>query len=125
MKLEKKYNIKKLYIGSIVAIIKTEFLNSDEKIVTFCKFKDSIFYQIKNDKYKDLKTNVTYCIINSFMNSGDIAFNEETKINLEQYFINNSIDYKEKMTLNEIETLILDNYNNEESNNSKIQRKRN
>jgi len=122
---EKKYDIKNLYVGYIVSVLKIDCLNNNDNVVTFCKIKDSIFYKRKNEKYLDLFSKVEYNSLKFYTNPGDIVFNEETKVNLEQYFIEKGIGYKEKMTLNEIETLILDNYNkNEETNNTSFQRKR-
>jgi len=122
---EKKYDIKNLYVGYIVSVLKIDCLNNNDNVVTFCKIKDSIFYKRKNEKYLDLFSKVEYNSLKFYTNPGDIVFNEETKVNLEQYFIEKGIGYKEKMTLNEIETLILDKYNkNEETNNTSFQRKR-
>lgn len=123
--LDKKYELNKVYIGYIVAVVKIDCSSSDKNTVTFCKIKESIFLKKKKNKYIDLKTDIEYYTIDYGMEYGDIVFNDQNKVNIAEYFIENNISYNRKMTLNEIENLIPDNHiKNEETNSFSFQRKR-
>lgn len=92
--LEKRYDINKFYVGNLY------FVKNSNRELDFKR--SSVFYNIKDGVYVDLKSSKTYSCYNEYDLVGDTILDFSCLINLKTVFEENGIDYKKHMLIEEV-----------------------
>lgn len=103
----KKYDINKFVVGNLY------FVKNSNKELDF--IRSSVFYNIKDGNYIDLKTSRIYSCYNDIEIVGDIILDFSCLVNLKNVFEENNIEYKKHMSNKDILEKAMSLFDNQKS----------
>jgi len=103
----KKYDINKFVVGNLY------YIKNSNKDLHF--IRPSVFYNIKDGVYLELKSRKIYSCYNDIEIVGDIILDFNCLTNLKNVFEENNIEYKKHMSNKEILEKVMNLFDNEKS----------